>query len=72
MELTPRGRDVLGSTALLVIGFALGTQSEINFTQETALALLGGAATLLFLAARRGRNGRDEHERDEREREEER
>jgi hypothetical protein len=57
MDLTDNGRYVVGAMALLVAGFALGSLSEVRFTTESALAILAGAATMLFLASRRGRNG---------------
>jgi len=57
VNLSPNGRYMVGTVALLVIGFALGSLSGVNLAVEPALAMLGGAATLLLLAARRGPNG---------------
>jgi len=67
LDLTPRGRDIVGAVGLLVIGFALGSVGEIRLTQQIAAAIFGGGVTLLVLAARRGRNGYDEREREQRE-----
>ena len=57
MDLTDNGRYAIGAVALLVIGFALGSLTRITFGQEIAVALLGGAAAMLLISARRGRNG---------------
>lgn len=53
MQLSDSGRVAIGALALVVAGFALG--SLVAIPTESALALLGGAATLLLLGSRRGR-----------------
>lgn len=55
MDLSEAGRGAVVAAALIVMGFALGTVSRISLTNESALALLGGSATLLLLALRRGK-----------------
>ena len=57
MSLTENGRIAVGSLALIVAGFALGTIDRLAVTTDQALALLAGSATILLIAARRGRNG---------------
>ena len=59
LDLSPNGRIALGSLALLVAGFAMGCITRLAVTNEEALALLGVAGTLLFVASR----GRDRDER---------
>lgn len=57
MDLTPNGRFVVGALALMVIGFGLAALAGTRLAPEAALPLIGGGATLLILASRRGRNG---------------
>lgn len=57
MDLTDNGRWVVGALALIVAGFALGNMSRLQLAPELAASMLGGAAVLLLIASRRGRNG---------------
>ena len=56
MRLTDNGRIALGSLAMIVAGFALGTIDRLAVTNEQAIALLAGAATVLLIAGRIGRD----------------
>ena len=53
VDMTPGGRVVALTTALLVIGYALGSLTGPLLTQEGSLAILSGAGALLLLAVRR-------------------
>jgi len=54
VALSRTGRAVVGATALLVIGFALGSLAGLELRTEHALGILSGAGVLLLLAARNG------------------
>jgi hypothetical protein len=50
VDISDAGRYVIGSLALIVAGFALGSLSRVGVSSDGAIAILGGAATLLVLA----------------------
>lgn len=55
MDLSPDGRLMVGTVALIVAGFALGAILRVGLTGEQALALLSAAGVLLLLVARRNK-----------------